>query len=432
MKDNLIIAQTLYDWTVSSKTSFIEGNDKLNSKLEALGLKFPNPDLALFETIYCELDVANRNGVTLPKEVAEKGLDTLIGKQINFEHYGQGFICGYIVDARIENNFIIVDGMLFKSIWRDEFDKVKAYFEQKQLFVSFELWNTEDGASIVTSNEDGSKTINKLIAHGCGLLMDHKPACPKATVTQLLASDQIIGEIEKIMKPIFQKDDRLVYAELCIKEECKNCATCQYERRTTIMEEAKKLCATCEQPLTDEEVTYCAKCKSIKAEEDAKVALEAEAKIKADEEAKLKAESEAKAKAEEEEKAKIEAEAKVKAEEEAKIKADEEARIKAEEELKVKAVEKVKELETEIEKIKAEMIVKDTEITTMKEELGKKDQEIADLTIVKAEAEAKKIKAPEMTVGSVETTDNSFALEQRKKIDAKLADWHKNRAKTAK
>ena len=236
MDNNLLLARTLYNWTLTSKTSFIESNEKLQAKLNALGLSFPNPDLALFETIYAELDVQNRNGVTLPKDVAEKGLSTLIGKNINFEHEGAGKICGFIIDARIENNFIIVDGVLFKSVWREEFQKVQKYFEEGKLHVSFELWNQENGASVVSEQKDGSKIVNKMIAHGCGLLMEQKPACPNATVTKLMASDKIIEEAEKIVDPVFHKDDKLVYAELCIKEECKHCANCTYERRTNIME----------------------------------------------------------------------------------------------------------------------------------------------------------------------------------------------------
>ena len=171
MEDKLVLAKALYEWTLNSKNRFIVSDDELIQKAAKWGMIFPNPDLALMETIYCELDVFNRNGDMLPKTVAEEGISSVIGKQMNFEHLGAGHVCGYIIDARIENNFIIIDTVLFKSVWYQEFEQIKKYFEEGKLFVSFELWLNENGFPIVKFLPGHRRIVQKFIAHGVGLLM---------------------------------------------------------------------------------------------------------------------------------------------------------------------------------------------------------------------------------------------------------------------
>lgn len=274
-KPDLTLARSLYIWTLSSKTKFIEESDELVKKAENLGIKFPNPDLSVFETTYCELGVFNRNGEMLPSDVAKEGLPTLIGKQINFEHLGQGHVCGFIIDARIENNFIIIDGILFKSVWFDEWDKVKSYFVEGKLFVSFELWKKLNGVSVQEFLPDGKRIVRKMVAHGCGLLMKEKPACPKAKVSKLMASEQLTYASEKVDT---QENEDIVYAELCIKEECKNCAKCEFdkERRTLKMEEFEdtelfELAA--DFILSEEDI------KNLEAEEDVELDIEEASKL---------------------------------------------------------------------------------------------------------------------------------------------------------
>jgi predicted RNA-binding Zn-ribbon protein involved in translation (DUF1610 family) len=222
MNDKLLLAESLMEWTKSSTTTFIEdAKDKeLQKAAEKLGIVLPSPDLAVFKTVYAELEKPNRNGVRLPKVAVEEGLKTLIGKQINWEHDGAGRICGYILDAKIEDNYITIIGTVFKSLFQNEFEKVQELFEDKKLFVSFEIWNrNEAGESVLKHLKDGTKEITNITFHGCALLLEHQPACPKARVYKILANEQIINEIEKIVEPIFQKDERLVYAELALNEE---------------------------------------------------------------------------------------------------------------------------------------------------------------------------------------------------------------------
>lgn len=248
-----ILAQSLLEWTLGSKTTFFKAEDNqfLAEKAAKLGIEIPSPDLAAFETIYCEVDKFNLNGVKIPKKVAEKGIKTLIGKQVNWNHEGAHQICGYIIDAFIKEDKIYIDGILFKSLFKTEFDEVVQLFAEGKLFVSFELWNRkEDGSIIVKDLGNGQRELTEMVAHGCALLLIDSetgkpipPACPRAQVQKLLASEQVITEAEEIVNSVFEKDERLVYAELATtNEELKPCSKCtcfEKEEKDIMAEEIK-------------------------------------------------------------------------------------------------------------------------------------------------------------------------------------------------
>lgn len=295
MQNNKLIANALLDISKASKTEFIDiGSDfDIMEKAEKIGIHLPSPDLALFKTVYCEIDKPNRNGVTLSKKAVELGLETLKFKQINWEHEGAGRICGYIIDATIKNNTVEITGVIFKSLFPEEMDEVKAKFEKGELTVSFEIWNKDPktGKSVVHDLSDGSRSISPIIFHGCGLLLAHAPACPKAKVYKLVA------KVEKnIETKVFDKD--LVYASQAIEEtKCQNCKSCKCHKEEVMSEqkaeaakieeikaeeikveipaeEAKKviLCPECQEPLKDDETEICAVCKNKKIKaEDTKV-----------------------------------------------------------------------------------------------------------------------------------------------------------------
>ena len=240
-----ILANSLMEWTLASTTTFIDAteNTDLIAKADKLGIVLPSPDLAAFETVYCELGKPNLNGVVFSKDVAEKGLKTLVGKQINWNHDGAHQICGYIIDDEIKDNKIYITGILFKSLFTSEFSEVVKLFAEKKLFVSFELWNrNEKGESIIQDTADGNRELTDFIGHGCALLLIDPntgkpipPACPKAQVQKLLAAEEVITEAEKIINSAPERDESLVYAELATEEPtCTKCAkcTCQKEGGT--------------------------------------------------------------------------------------------------------------------------------------------------------------------------------------------------------
>jgi hypothetical protein len=231
MNDNKLIAQALLDIAKNSTTEFIEvaQDSDLIEAAKKFNIVLPSPDLAVIKTVYAEIDKVNRNGVILPRPAVEKGLPTLIGKQINWEHQGSGRICGYIIDAKVNKDLIEITGVIFKSLFPEEMEMVKDKFDKKDLCVSFEIWNRdpENGNSVVTELENGFRSIDPIIFHGCGLLLANKPACPKAKVYSLVA--KVLSETEKIVEKVFGED--LIFASLAIEESvCKGCSPCTCDK----------------------------------------------------------------------------------------------------------------------------------------------------------------------------------------------------------
>jgi len=241
MENKKLIAEALLEIAKNSSTTIIEvAEDKeLINAAKKIGIVLPSPDLAVLKTTYAEIDKVNRNGVVLPRNAVEKGLPTLIGKQINWEHEGSGRICGYIIDAKINENKIEIIGVVFKSLFPEEMEEVKEKFADKKLAVSFEIWNRnpEDGESVVHELKNGFRSIDPIIFHGCGLLVANQPACPKAYVYKLLANKEI-ENAEKIVDKIFEED--LICASMAIeKPKCKGCNPCTCEKEDKIVDEIK-------------------------------------------------------------------------------------------------------------------------------------------------------------------------------------------------
>ncbi len=231
MEERKILAEALLEIAKKSTTEIIEVDSDFDliETADKFNISLPSPDLAVIKTVYAEIDKVNRNGVILPRNAVEKGLPTLIGKQINWEHQGSGRICGYIIDAQINKDLIEITGVIFKSLFPEEMAKVKEKFKKKDLCVSFEIWNRnpENKESVMHELKNGERVIDPIIFHGCGLLLVNPPACPKAKVYKLVA--KVLTETEKIVDKVFGED--LIFASLAIEEpKCKNCITCTCEK----------------------------------------------------------------------------------------------------------------------------------------------------------------------------------------------------------
>jgi hypothetical protein len=253
MNDNKLLAKALLDIAKNSTTTFVGEDKELIDAANKIGITLPSPDLAVIKTVYAEIDKPNLNGVVLPKEAVEKGLPTLIGKQINWEHNGAGRICGYIINAQINKDLIEITAVLFKSLFPEEMEEVKQKFDEKKLCVSFEIWNKnpETGDSVVKELSDGTRSIDPIIFHGCGLLLANPPACPKAKVYKLVA--KVLTEAEKIVDKVFGED--LIFASLAIEESaCKKCDTCTCEKEETKVELYELLVGEVTLEITEEEI----------------------------------------------------------------------------------------------------------------------------------------------------------------------------------
>jgi len=283
MNDKKLIAEALLEIAQRSETTFLEvsSEDKeLIAAAEKIGLVIPSPDLSVMKTVYAEIDKVNLNGVVLPRKAVEKGIQTLVGKQCNWEHDGAGFVCGYTISAKINGDEIETINVLFKSLFPDQIEELKAKMITKEAAVSFEIWNVDPQTkeSVVTVLDNGFREISSIIFHGTGVLLTHRPACPKAKIFKLVAKKEIT-DAEKIVDKIFSED--LIFAQLAIEEpKCKNCGTCNCGKEGEKLEEIKKdetslvvipaekpaeeakekLCTECKQPLKEGEKDLCAEC----------------------------------------------------------------------------------------------------------------------------------------------------------------------------
>ena len=223
METNKLLAKTFLEYASTSRTEVIEvsaDNKELIDAANKLNLVIPSPDLSILKTYYAEVDVANRNGAILPKQAVIDGLPTLIGKQLNWNHEGAHQICGYIIEAKLEDTMIVIYAVIFKSLFPEEMAKLKEKFANKDLSVSFEIWSRDEkGNSVVTIDKDGNKTINPIIFHGCGVLTNdgELPACPKAYAQKLIAMLHL--DNKEVM-------DNLVFASIVSKNECFQCENC--------------------------------------------------------------------------------------------------------------------------------------------------------------------------------------------------------------
>jgi len=285
-----LVADALLNYSKNSITEFIETSkdSELSKIAEEKGIVLPSPDLMLFRTIYAKLGEPNRNGVIINREPVEKSLKTLISKQINLEHEGKNFVCGHILDAKLENEYIVIYGVFYKSLFQEEYETLKELFTDKKVYVSFEIWSRdpETGKSVIHDLEDGTREINPVLFHGCGLLMQHLPACKEAVLDKILGKKEL-ENAEQIINKVFNED--LIYASFDYEEsKCMNCKTCSCdkEKEEKIVEEikveelvAEKLCPECQQPLKEDEKDLCAVCLKKKDEEKNKSSEETQVVI---------------------------------------------------------------------------------------------------------------------------------------------------------
>ena len=261
MENNKLIANALLEIAKRSQTTFLEVGKEDKELIEAakkLGIELPSPDLMVMKTIYAEIDKVNLNGVILPRKAVEEGLNTLVGKQCNWEHDGAGFVCGYTISAKINEDKIETINVLFKSLFIDQAEELKEKVKSGEAAVSFEIWNKnpDSGKSVVKELANGFKEINPIIFHGTGVLLTHQPACPKAKIFKLIAKKEI-NEAEKIVDKVFS--EVLSFASLAIEEpKCVNCGKCNCGKEVKVVTKQIKseewICPHCEKVIGEKEL----------------------------------------------------------------------------------------------------------------------------------------------------------------------------------
>lgn len=173
-------------------------NKSVKKLAKSVGLQLPSPSFAVFKSVYAKIEEANKNGVRLARKTVKEALPTLIGTQVNLNHWRKNYIVGNIFWAGLnENDEIEIAFTFFKSVYPEEYEKAIEQFEDGELTVSFEL--SADKESQVY-HADGTRTLNDFYFDGVGLLLDENPAYPGAIVFESakLQMENIINEANLI------------------------------------------------------------------------------------------------------------------------------------------------------------------------------------------------------------------------------------------
>lgn len=258
------------------------------------GINMPHPSLGIFQSVLCEIEKSNGNGVRLGSKATEAAVSTLIGTQINRNHLRAGNVLGHIIDAKInKDKEIEIICMFFKDIYAEEWEEAQDLFAKGKLTMSFEL-----SADVESQDKlaDGTKRLNDYYFTGAGLLFGVKPACQKARVFEMASkklqeklsmerqslifannqnSQKSILEVLNLMADEVKKIEEVTVAETLVAEpdkveETKSEAANVEE---VVKTDAQKLCPECNEPMEDEE---CAVCKTKKASEVPVVEAKAE------------------------------------------------------------------------------------------------------------------------------------------------------------
>lgn len=153
--------------------------------IEAIAKKrdivLPSDHIAIFIASLAPLEKANQNGVRLSEEASRKFLTTINQAQVNFEHFGRGFICGAVIDSWIDEatQETKVAFTFHKFIYADEYTRALGLMALGELSVSFEL--LADTAT-KQNMDDGTVRLNDFTYTGMGLLLDNPPAYKDAQV----------------------------------------------------------------------------------------------------------------------------------------------------------------------------------------------------------------------------------------------------------
>lgn len=161
----------------------IEGSETDKQMIEALGIKFPNPDLALFEGVYLMADEANKNRHYLSSDTVEKAVSTIKMKPVNYFHKREQAIGVYINGTfdRSTKSMRTV-GVLWRSLFPDKVKDIEALIKSSNSGQSFELTYQKSGVRPDTNIELFDVTFK-----GGAILPRDKAACVR-TSADVLAS----------------------------------------------------------------------------------------------------------------------------------------------------------------------------------------------------------------------------------------------------
>lgn len=186
----------LRNMTYSSKYELLEegkNDSELKEIAEKRGIVLPAKDLSVFKCRYAYVDKTNLNGCDLPKAEVESSIQTLVGKAIDFDHIRKKIV-GFWIDAKLEGDEIIAYGIFFKGNLDEDYEVIQSLLKENKLRVSFEAYGKRE------FKEDSTYSLNDIEFAGGALLIDTMPAFPGADVLEMSNKKNRVLELASVLK----------------------------------------------------------------------------------------------------------------------------------------------------------------------------------------------------------------------------------------
>lgn len=180
-------------YELKAKTYLAKENDpKIKEIADKHGIVMPSDDLAIFISVYAPLEEANLNGVRLATKAVEESLKTLNGKLADVDHI-RPYVIGSILEGWInENGEIVIAFTMYKSVFVDEYAQALELMNDEKLSVSFELNTNPD---TIEHLADKTIRLHEINFSGVGLLLNTKPAYPKAKVYEM--ANRLLNKVKE-------------------------------------------------------------------------------------------------------------------------------------------------------------------------------------------------------------------------------------------
>ena len=174
------------------KCRLIEGSEDDKRILKELGIKFPNPDLALFEGVYLLADAANRNRHYLSSDTVAKAVATIKMKPVNWFHKR-----GQPIGVYINSSFDVTTkamrtvGVLWRSLFPERVTEIEKLIKSENSGQSFELTYQKSGV-----RKDTSVELFDITFKGGAILPRDKAACRDTSMdvlAKMLEENVVMG-----------------------------------------------------------------------------------------------------------------------------------------------------------------------------------------------------------------------------------------------
>lgn len=187
------------DIFVSGTIRLIEASEDDKRILKELDIKFPNPDLALFEGVYLMADEANKNRHYLSLDTVSKAVGTIKMKPVNWFHK-RGQPIGVYINGSVDipTKAMRTVGVLWRSLFPERVAEIETLIKSKNSGQSFEL--TYEKRDV---RKDTSIELFNITFKGGAILPRDKAACQNTSadvLAKMLRENVVMGGLSKSIK----------------------------------------------------------------------------------------------------------------------------------------------------------------------------------------------------------------------------------------